>query len=265
MNINDPRVLRTKQHFIDYNGLTKEQFINYFDISPADEKDNIIDNVLIAANPEWLKARRGHITASNAKKFLSFAPNKKDISLGFYDVVRDYIAEIDGQTLSGDDIASTWTEKAAVKQGLIFESRAIDLFKQITGIKLKSDIGFISNNIDGINIGVSTDAYAVDEKDNISIIAEIKSFTRSRQIKERENAIKESAVSDQMQWGMLASEAKIAYKILYNRYNDTIQYIKWTRGLNFIHSIKTRIPIALDYIAKVRKEDRITDLTEIFE
>ena len=68
---------------------------------------------------------------------MGFAPNKKDIGAGFYDVMRDYIAENDGGAIIGDDIANSWADKASVKQGLLFEARAIELFELATGIKLK--------------------------------------------------------------------------------------------------------------------------------
>ena len=52
---------------------------------------------------------------------------------------------------------------------------------------------------------------------------------------------------------MTCDNAKVAYKILYNRYNDTIQYIKWTRGLLFSKAVAERVPDALNYIEKVKK------------
>lgn len=248
-----------KQHFIDWaevGGL--DGFMAAYKAAPTyNEKRIIIESLPMQTNPEWLAARRGHITASKMKDFLGMDRTGKKPGKGYKNVVRRLVAE----QLGWEESEQTWNEKAAIKRGLAFEARAVQLFEQETGIKLKTDIGFVSTDIDGLPFGCSTDGYAMDENNNYICIAEIKSFELYR-ILEELDILHSEDVYEQMQAQMFICDCPRSYKIIYCAELDKIFYMKYTRGQDFARRLHDRIPLAKEHQAYLLSNLQYTDLTD---
>lgn len=248
-----------KQHFIDWESVGGLQaFLDSYAAAPSyNEKRIIIESLPMQTNPEWLAARRGHITASKMKDFLGMDRTGKKAGKGYKNVVRRLVAE----QLGWEETEPTWNEKASIKRGLAFEARAIQLFEKETGIKLKTDIGFVSEEIDGLPFGCSTDGYAMDEDGNYTCIAEIKSFELYRVLEELD-ILHSDDVYEQMQAQMFICNCPRAYKIIYCAELDRIFYMKYTRGLDFARRLYDRIPLAKEHQEYLLSNLQYTDLTD---
>jgi hypothetical protein len=251
-------IFNKPQHYIDWKSVGGyEKFIaDYHDAPTYDDKRILIESLPLQTNPDWKAARRGHITASTMKDFLGMDRTGKKAGVGYKKLVKRLVAENIGWT----EQELTWGDKASVKRGLCFERRAVELFEKETGIKLKTDIGFISDEIDGLPLGYSPDAYA--EKDGqIVCLAEIKSFELCRLLDELET-LHSPDVCEQMQAGMYLANCPRCYKILYSAELDKIFYLRYTRGQDFARRLHDRIPLALAYKDKIENNLKYTDLTD---
>ena len=251
-------ILKLKQHYIDWDAVGGyDKFMADYNACPDyDQRRVLIESLPLQTNNEWLRARRGHITCSTMKDFLSMDRTGKKPGVSYKKLVKRLVAE----ELGWAEAEQTWSEKASVKRGLLFESRALELFKQETGIELQTDIGFISTEIDGLRLGYSPDAYS--EKDGkIDCLAEIKSFELPRLLEELEQ-LHTPEVCEQMQGGMFIADCPRCYKILYCAELDKIFYLRYTRGMDFKTRLLERIPIALDYKQKIENNLKYTDLTD---
>ena len=255
------KVLRTPQHFIDWSAVGGyEKFIADYKKAPNyQQKRILIESLPMQTNPEWLEARRQHITASKMKDFLGMDRSDKKPGESYKKVVKQLVAEMFGW----EEAEKTYSEKASIKRGLVFERRARELFTQAAGIVLQSDIGFISDDIDGLPFGYSPDAYAGDaDKQDFSCLAEIKSFELIRLQDELEK-LHTPEVCEQMQAGMMVADCPRCYKILYSAELDKIFYLKYTRGLDFSRRLQERIPLAKDYMIQMRQNLLVySDLTD---
>ena len=127
------------------------------------------------------------------------------------------------------------------------ESRALELFEQETGIKMKSDIGFISTIIDGLPFGYSPDAYAGKaKKGEITALGEVKSFELMHLLDELEK-LDTKEVAEQIQGGLTIAECPLAYKILYCPEIDKVFYMEYKRAGGFTLRLRERIPVAKEY------------------
>lgn len=269
-------ITRCKQHFIDWSAVGgKEKFFEdyanatdeYAEVNGVSEivmtqmqkRRILINSVPLQTNPKWLAARRGNITCSTMKGFLGVGRDKVSPGEAYKKVVKRLVAET---VLGFEDPEATWSEKDSIKRGLIFEARAIELFEQATGIKLKTDIGFISKEIDGLPFGASPDAYEGDiETEMFKTGGEIKSYESIRMLDEIED-LHSPDTMEQMQGQMQLFDCPRWYKILYCAEMDKIFYLKYTRGMDFERRLKARIPVALEYKATIEKNLEYSDLSE---
>lgn len=252
------QITKVKQHFI---GLSDSEYANliadYAKATAYSDRRAIIESVPLQTNPEWLAARRGHITASNAKAYLTNG-RTKDAGMGdtAKTVIKKYVAELYGW----EEPEVSWNEKSNIKRGLVFENRARELFKKETGIDIKTDIGFVSENIDGINFGYSPDGYT-ESDGKIDCLFEIKSY----ELQGFMNALEEFAKPEmycQMQLAMMVADCPRCYAIWYCPELDKIAYIKYTRGLQAMADFSKRNIEAAAYIQKLEQLFKYTDLTE---
>lgn len=253
------QVYNFPQHYIDWESVGGyEKFMaDYKDCPDYTQRRILIESLPLQTNPDWLKVRQGHITCSTMKDFLGMDRTGKKPGTAYKKLVKRLVAENYGWT----EAEQTWNEKSSVKRGLLFERRAIELFKQETGIELKTDIGFISTEVDGLALGYSPDAYAVDENNNFTCLAEVKSFELPRILEELE-LLHTPDVCEQMQGGMFIANCPRIYKILYCAELDKIFYLKYTRGQDFARRLHERIPVALDYKKELEHNLTYTDLTD---
>ena len=253
------KIQNIPQHFIDWSAVGGyEKFIADYNEAPNyQQKRILIESLPLQTNPEWLAARRGYITASKMKDFLGMDRSGKKPGEAYKKVVKALVAEQFGW----EEAELTWNDKASVKRGLLFEKRALELFKEATGIELKTDIGFISTEVDGMPFGYSPDAYT-DKNGKIDCLAEVKSFELIRLQDELEK-LHTPEVSEQMQAGMMVADCPRCYKILYSAELDKIFYLKYTRGLDFSRRLQERIPLAKDYMIQMRQNLLVySDLTD---
>lgn len=253
------KTTKCKQHFIDWESVGGLQgFLDAYAAAPTyNEKRTIIESLPMQTNPEWLAARRGHITASKMKDFLGMDRSGKNPGKGYLNVVRRLVAE----QMGWEEAEATWNEKASIKRGLAFEARAIQLFEEETGIKLQTDIGFVSEDIDGLPFGCSTDGYTKDENGKYACVAEIKSFEMYR-ILEELDILHSEDVYEQMQAQMFICDCPRSYKIIYCAELDKIFYMKYTRGLDFARRLHDRIPLAKKHREHLLSNLQYTDLTD---
>lgn len=253
------KITETKQHFIDFGDSSLEQFIAEYRATPKRSlRKAMVEALDMQTNDEWLAARHGHITASTISGFLS-GGRKKDELFGetAKGIVNKYLDEKEDPCF--DDMESR-TETYYMKQGLVFEKRALQLYEEQTGIKNITDkIGFISENIKGIDFGCSPDALVLDEAGKIQCVIEIKSRTGAEFRAERENMGNKATVA-QMQMAMHLTNCPRAVLIMYDIAHDKIQYIEWTRGMAFKHILEAQIDRALEYMAKQHNMDEHTNL-----
>lgn len=252
------KILKIPQHYIDWESVGGyDKFMaDYNNCSDYEQRRILIESLPLQTNPEWLKARRAHITCSTMKDFLGMDRTGKKAGVGYKKLVKRLVAE----ELGWAEQEQTWSEKASCKRGLLFESRALELFKQETGIELNTDIGFISTDVDGLALGYSPDAYATDGQ-NITCLAEIKSFELPRILDELE-LLHSPEVCEQMQGGMFIANCPRCFKILYCAELDKIFYLRYTRGMDFANRLHERIPIALEYKKQIENNLKYTDLTD---
>lgn len=261
MNIKDTNITKVKQHYIDFGDSSLEQFIAEYRATPKRSlRKAMVESLEMQTNDEWLAARHGHITASTIAGFLSGGRSKSEV---FGDtakgIVNKYLDEKEDPCF--DDM-ETRTETYYMKQGLIFEKRALELYAEKTGTKnITDEIGFIHGNIKGINFGCSPDAVVLDDNGDIQCIIEIKSRTGAEFRAEREKMGNKATVA-QMQMAMRLTNCPRAVLIMYDIAHDTIQFIQWTRGLAFNAQLETQIDYALAYIAKQGELDEHMDLKE---
>lgn len=253
------KTTKVKQHYIDFGDSSLEQFISdYRATKKRSLRKAMVEALDMQTNDEWLMARQGHITASVISGFLS-GGRKKDELFGetAKGIVNKYLDEKEDGCF--DDMESR-TETYYMKQGLVFEKRALQLFKEKTGIKnITDEIGFISENIKGIDFGCSPDALILDESGKIQCVIEIKSRTGAEFRAERENLGNKATVA-QMQMAMHLADCPRAILIMYDIVHDTIQYIEWTRGMAFKRILDAQIDRALEYINRQYEMDNHTDL-----
>ena len=129
------KIHNMQQHFIDWSAVGGyEKFIADYNEAPNyQQKRILIESLPLQTNPEWLGARRGHITASKMKDFLGMDRSGKKPGEAYKKVVKTLVAEQFGW----EEAELTWNDKASVKRGLLMEKRALELFKEATGIELK--------------------------------------------------------------------------------------------------------------------------------
>lgn len=238
-------ITRCKQHFIDWEAVGgKEKFIaDYAAATSYDQRRILIESVPMQTNPEWKAARRGHITASKMKDFLGMNKARTGAGEGYKKVVKQLIAE----DLGWEEPELSWSDRASTKRGLIMESRALELFEKETGIKMKSDIGFISTEIDGLPFGCSPDAYAGEpQAGKITAIGEVKSFELIHLLDELDK-LDTKEIAEQMQAATKVAECPLAYKILYCVELDKVFYMEYKRAAGFALRLRDRIPIAKEY------------------
>ena len=253
------QITKVKQHYIDWGDSSLEQFIAAYRVTPkASLRKLLIESINMQTNDEWLAARHGHITASNMSKFLSGGRSKTE-NLGETSkgIINKYMQELRDPCF--DDMESK-VETYQMKQGLIFEKRAIELFEKAINAKVNTDIGFISEEINGINFGVSLDGH-IGEEDEIDAIVEVKCRTGAEYLAEREKLGNKETI-DQMQGGMTIAKCPRAFMVLYDIANDRIQYLKWTRGLEFAKRLQDQIVFAKNYIARQSEFDQYINLTD---
>jgi Zn-finger nucleic acid-binding protein len=254
------KVTVCKQYFIDWASVGGyEQFLSDYRNAPDyEQRRYIVDSVLLQKNREWANARRGHITASNIKDFLTKGRAKGDLfGKGAQGVIRKYMAEL----LGWEEQDQRFSEMFHVKRGLIFERRARELFAKETGLEVKSDIGFISREINGIKFGCSPDGYIIGKDGTIESYVEIKSFELQGFLEATET-LGSKEMQAQMQAQMMVADCPRCYAIWYCAELDKIVYLKYTRGLAFRREIEERIPLALDYMKKLESALKYTDLTD---
>lgn len=254
------KVTPVKQHYIDFGDSSLEQFISEYRATPLRSlRKDMVEALNMQTNLDWLKARQGHITASNISKFLTGGRSKNeffgDTAKG---VVNQYLDEKADSCF--DDLASR-VETYQMKQGLIFEKRALQLFQEQTGLVASDEIGFISDTIDGIDFGASPDAVIYNKDGSIDAIIEIKCRTGAEFRAERDK-LGNKATVEQMQMAMLLADCPRAYLVMYDIANDRIQYIAWTRGLAFKRRLKEQIGFAKEYIENQKQMDEFTNLKE---
>lgn len=254
------QITKVKQHFINLNPQELKNFITEYHNTPLRSlRKALVESVEMQTNIEWLKARAGHITASDASKFLSAGRTKSeplgDTAKG---VINKYLDEIADPCF--DDMESR-TDTYFMKQGLIFEDRAVELFEKEIGKKVNREVGFVSEEINGIKFGCSPDGLIYDEDGNIEAIIEIKSRTGAEFRAER-NKLGKKETTEQMQMQMLITNCPRAYLVMYDIAHDKVQYIRWTRGMAFKQKINAQCELALKYIAEQYVLDNCTDLRE---
>ena len=254
------KICNEPQHYIDWESVGGyEKFMtDYAKCPDYTQRRILIESLPLQTNHKWLEARKCHITCSTMKDFLGMDRSGKKPGVGYKKIVKRLVAEQYGWS----EAEQTWNEKASIKRGLVFERRALQLFEQETGIKLKTDIGFVSDEIDGMPFGYSPDAYAGD-KDNqkFDCLAEVKSYELNRILDEIE-ILHSQDVCEQMQGGMYITKCPRCYKILYCAELDKIFYLKYTRGLDFAQRLHERIPFACAYKTCIENNLKYTDLTD---
>lgn len=255
------KITKVKQHYIDFGESSLEEFIEQYRKTPLRSlRKAMVESLDLQTNDEWLAARHGHITASAISGFLSGGRSKTEL---FGDTAKGVVNKYLDEKEDGcfDDMESR-TETYYMKQGLIFEKRALQLFKEKTGIQnITDEIGFISENIKGIDFGCSPDALVLDDFGNIKCIIEIKSRSGAEFRAEREKMGNKATVA-QMQMAMQLANCPRAILIMYDIAHDTIQYIEWTRGIAFKRQLESQIDRALEYIVKQQKMDEHTNLKD---
>lgn len=253
------KVTICKQYFIDWTSVGgHEKFIaDYRNAPDYEQRRYLVDSIMLQQNPEWKQARKGHITASNMKDFLTKGRSKGDLfGKVAQGVIRKYMAEL----LGWEDQDAKFSELFHVKRGLVFEKRARELFKKETGLEVKSDIGFISREINGIKFGGSPDGYIINDK-GIEAFVEIKSFELQGFLESIEK-LASGDMQAQMQSLMMIGDCSRCYAIWYCAELDKIIYLKYTRGLSFRKEIEERIPLAIEYMKTLEKALKYTDLTD---
>lgn len=255
------KIHQIPQHYINWADCGgHEKFIqDYKSCTDYAQRRILIESVPLQTNQEWLTARQAHITCSTMKDYLGMDRTGKKPGVGYKKIIKRYVAEQYGWS----EPESTWNEKSAIKRGLIFEKRALELFEQETGIALKTDIGFIETAVDGLKFGYSPDAYQGDiASQEFTCLAEIKSFELNRILDELE-VLHSPDISEQMQGAMFITNCPRCYKILYCAELDKIFYLKYTRGMNFATRLHERNVVALDYKEHLEKLLAYSDLTDI--
>ena len=253
-------ICKIQQHVIDWESVGGyEKFMADYQAATAySDRRLLIESLPLYTNPEWLAARRGHITASKMKDFLGMDRSGKNPGAGYKKVVKQLVAEEFGW----EEAESTWNEKASIKRGLLFEARARELFEKETGIKLKTDIGFVSEMIKDMPFGCSPDAYADDTQGNFGCLCEIKSFELCR-LQDELETLHSVDIMEQMQAQMAICNCPRAYKVLYSPELDKIFYLKYTRAMSFMPRLLDRIEIAQKYREQMRHNLlNYTDLTD---
>lgn len=239
------KITRCPQHFLEWDTVGgKEKFIaDYSAATSYEQRRILIESVPMQTNPEWKKARRGHITASTMKDFLGMNKSKTGAGEGYKKAVKRLVAE----ELGWEEPELTWSDRASTKRGLIMESRALELFTQETGIEMNTDIGFISTEIDGLPFGCSPDAYAGEpQPGKIVAIGEVKSFELMHLMDELEK-LDTKEIAEQMQGALMVAECPVAYKILYCAEIDKVFYMEYKRAGGFTLRLRDRIPLAKAY------------------
>lgn len=260
MTTTELKITKCKQHYIDWESVGgKNNFIAaYRNANSYYDRRTLIAGLPMQTNPEWLKARRAHITCSGMKDFLGMDRSGKKAGVGYKNVVKKLVAE----ELGWEEPEATYAEKDTIKRGLVFESRAIELFEKETGIKLKSDLGFVSTTANGLPFGASLDAYAGNlEEKKFDVIAEVKSFELQRLFTELE-ILHDATIMEQTQGQMFVCNCPRAYKILYCAELDKIFYLRYTRGMDFGRRLEERIPLALEYRQKILNNLQYTNLED---
>lgn len=254
------KICNVPQHFIMWSevGGYEKFMADYKAATSYYDRRILIESLPMQTNPEWLAARRGHITASKMKDFLGMDRTGKKPGAGYKKVVKQLVAEEFGW----EEAESTWNEKASIKRGLLFERRARELFEKETGIVLWDNIGFASINVNGMPFGCSLDAYATDDGKVFTCTAEIKSFELCR-LQDELEILHSPDVCEQMQAQMFICDCPRAYKILYSPELDKIFYLKYTRGLDFKKRLLDRVEIAQKYREQMKHNLlNYTDLTD---
>lgn len=254
------KTTKVKQHYISFGDSSLDQFVAEYRATPLRSlRKAMVESLDMQTNLEWLTARHGHITASNISKFLTGGRSKNEF---FGDtakaIVNQYLDEKADPCF--DDMESR-TETYQMKQGLIFEKRALELFQKETGLTVTDEIGFISDNIEGIDFGCSPDGLVLTKDGKIDAIVEIKSRTGAEFRAERDK-LGNKATVEQMQMAMLLADCPRAYLVMYDIANDKIQFIKWTRGMAFKPRLLEQIGYAKEYIANQTEMDKHIDLKE---
>lgn len=257
------KITKVKQHYIDFGESSLEEFIvDYYQLPFASLRKGLVESTNMQTNVEWLKARHGHITASNITNFLSAGKSKSEVfGTTAKGVINKYLEEKSDPCFDDNE---TRTETYFMKQGLIFEKRALELFTKETGLNTNDEIGFISDNLFGLDFGCSPDAVVLSEDGKIDAIVEIKSRTGAEFRAEREKMGNKSTI-EQMQMAMLLADCPRAYCVLYDIAHDKVHYIKWTRGLAFKRRLQAQCEEAHKYIAEEAKRDSCTNLENLLK
>lgn len=253
------KITVVKQHFLELT-CSLEEFIADYRATPLRSlRKAMIESVKMQTNQEWLQARHGHITASNISKFLSGGRSKSET---FGDTAKGIVNQyLDEKTDPCFDDMETRTETYYMKQGLIFEKRALELLTKATGFNITDKIGFISDNFYGIDFGCSPDALVLSKDGKIDAIVEIKCRTGAEFRAEREK-LGNKATIEQMQLAMLLADCPRAFLCLYDIAHDRVQFIKWTRGMSFKKRLQAQCDEALKYIESEYERDEAINLEE---
>jgi hypothetical protein len=258
------KITRVKQHYINFGDSNIDDFIStYKMIEKKSLRKVFIESVDMQTNDKWLAERHGHITASNISKFLSGGRSKSEVmGLQSKGVIDKYLEEQADPCF--DDMESR-AETYQMKQGLIFESRALELFAQKTGLKLNTEVGFISETINGLKFGMSPDAVVFQDEtpgaEKIECTIQVKCRTGAEFRAERNNLGNKETI-EQMQCEMTVANCPRSYLVMYDIANDCIQFIKWTRGIEFKQRMAEQSNHALNYMAKQHEMESYQDLTD---
>lgn len=239
------------QHYIDWESVGGyEKFMaDYKDCPDYTQRRILIESLPLQTNPDWLKVRQHHITASKSHDFLGMDRTGTKPGASYKKVIKQLVAEQFGWV----EPEKTWNEKSSVKRGILFERRAVELFEQATGIKVKTDIGFISTEIDGLPFGCSPDGYVGDiATKKFDTLVEIKSF-ELQQLQTELEELDTPKIIDQMQQAMAVAKCPECYKILYCAELDKIFYRNYKRAAGFSLRLKERIPLAKEYESQMIK------------
>ena len=228
------KIYEGKQHFLE--NFNFKNFLKNYSILSYEEQRNFIDSYDIQTNPEWLKLRRGKVSASNANKFLSNSlkvsslmktkkyqeANSEEQSkilseIPFDERMGDSCKELAFKILAEkktkwEDYYSAITDRVSVKRGLIFEQFSSKIYEKETGNKL-IDVLFIEK--DDL-FGFSPDKLIVADDKRIAV--EIKNFEPPAYYKAVLDCQKKETI-DQVQFQIWAGELD-RVDVIYTSFED---------------------------------------------
>lgn len=254
----DIKISVGKQHYIENFNYTK--FIAEYKGLSSEAQRAFIDSFDISTNKEWLQLRRGHLGASCAHDFLtdsakvSAMKRSKEWNNLTLKEQEERLDKIPLEERLGESCKKlayrvlaerrtnwtepepSWTEKTAIKRGLVFEYPAAELYKKVEGLTDAQliDCMFVTN---GDLMGFSPDKIIL--KDGKRIVLEIKNFEPPAFYKAVADSEKPETL-EQVQWQIHVGNLNRVDILYCSQEDGTYKLIRYSRGIDYMTAFERR-------------------------